>query len=66
MLASMNENALSPTEAAELLGVDVGTLKRWAREGKVPGAWQTPGGWWKFTRHGLEELSLPAREQAAS
>jgi excisionase family DNA binding protein len=50
---------LSPTEAATLLGVDVGTLKRWARDGKVPGAWRTPGGWWKFPREGLEQLALP-------
>jgi excisionase family DNA binding protein len=56
----MNPNALSPEEAADLVGVDVSTLKRWARAGKVPGAWQTPGGWWKFTRAGLFELVQPS------
>lgn len=39
---------LSPQQAADLLGVHVETLKRWARAGKVPG-WRTPGGWWRFS-----------------
>ena len=51
-----NSNALSPDQAAEIVGVNVSTIKRWARNGEVPGAWLTPGGWWKFTLEGLEEL----------
>lgn len=38
---------LTPTEAAARLGVHVKTVKRWAKDGKVP-AWRTPGGWWRF------------------
>lgn len=38
---------LSPTEAAERIGVHVDTVKRWAIDGKLP-AFRTPGGWWKF------------------
>lgn len=46
---------LSPAEAAEILGVHVNTLKRWAIEGKVKG-WKTPGGFWRFRRSDLEAL----------
>lgn len=51
---------LNALTAAEIVGVHQDTLKKWARQGKVPGAWRTPGGWWKFTRAGLEQLSLDA------
>ena len=52
----MNPNALSPDEAAAVLNVHPDTLKAWARAGAVPGAWRTPGGWWKFTLAGIEQL----------
>jgi excisionase family DNA binding protein len=57
---------LSTAEAAQLLGVHPKTIKRWAAEGAVP-AWQTPGGWWKFSRAELlawREARKP--EQVAS
>jgi excisionase family DNA binding protein len=43
---------ISPTEAAQMLGVHTKTLKRWASAGKIP-AWRTPGGWWRFSRSEL-------------
>ena len=54
---------LSPADAAEVLGVHVETLKRWARDGKVR-AWKTPGGWWRFRRADLDAL-LPEPERVA-
>ena len=52
----MNENSMTPEEAAAYLGVNPSSLKGWARQGAVPGAWQTPGGWWRFRRSGLDQL----------
>lgn len=49
------EYDLSPAEAAEILGVHVATLKRWAIDGKV-GAFRTPTGWWKFRQSDLDAL----------
>lgn len=43
---------LSPSAAAEIVGVHEDTLKRWAAAGKVP-AFRTPGGWWRFRRSDL-------------
>lgn len=65
MIGPVNPN-LTAEEAAAFLGVSAYTIKRWAREGRVPGAWRTPGGWWKFTRSGLEQLALPASREEAS
>lgn len=59
----MNPNALSPEEASAHLGVHVSTLKRWARAGRVPGAWQTVGGWWRFRLSGLEQLRAERGEK---
>lgn len=44
---------LSPADAAHILGVHVGTLKRWANDGRI-GAFKTPGGHWKFRRSDLD------------
>lgn len=43
---------LTAAEAAEALRVDVGTLRRWAREGRIPVA-KTPGGRLRFAREDL-------------
>lgn len=52
---------LSPQEAASLVGVHEDTLKRWARDGKV-NAFRTPGGWWRFRRSDLIELTTAPAE----
>lgn len=46
---------LSPTEAAEYVGVHPQTIKRWVRQGKVQ-AFRTPGGWYRFRREDLDTL----------
>lgn len=55
---------LTPTEAADYLGVHVETVKRWAREGKVKAA-RTPGGWWKFNEADLDAVLVPNQDDAA-
>jgi excisionase family DNA binding protein len=49
-------DTLSPAEAQALTGYHEDTLKRWARNGKLP-AIKTPGGWWRFRRSDLEALN---------
>lgn len=44
---------LAPDPAAKVLGVHPATLKRWARDGRVP-AIRTPGGHWRFRRTDLD------------
>lgn len=42
---------LTSTQAAELLGVtSPNTIKNWLKGGYFPGAYQTPGGHWRFPR----------------
>jgi excisionase family DNA binding protein len=43
-------------EIAERIGVPAGTVRRWAVEGKVPGAFQAVGKWsrWRFKRDVIE------------
>jgi predicted site-specific integrase-resolvase len=36
-----------PGELATILRVDPKTVSRWCAAGKVPGAFQTPGGHWR-------------------
>jgi excisionase family DNA binding protein len=60
---------LSPSEAADRLGVHAHTLKRWARDGKIRG-FRTPGGHWRFRQADLDEFVAsrvrePEREPAA-
>lgn len=47
--------ALSPSDAADFLGVHEATVKRWAKSGKLRGI-RTPGGWWKFSEADLESF----------
>ena len=56
----MPDHLLTPTQAADVLGVHVDTLKRWAREGKVVGV-RLPGGHWKFTRADLDTFIAAGR-----
>lgn len=43
---------LSSTQAAEILGVHLHTVQRWADSGSLP-SWRTPGGWRRFRRSDL-------------
>jgi excisionase family DNA binding protein len=43
-------------QAAQLLGVDVSSLRRWARQGKITFV-RTPGGHRRFLRSELELLA---------
>lgn len=51
---------LSLGPAAQLVGVDPDTLRRWADEGRVD-AWTTPGGHRRFDRAALERLARERR-----
>lgn len=55
---------LTPQQAAEYLGVNVATIKRWASKGKLVG-WKTPGGHWKFRRSDLDALLPEPAESVA-
>lgn len=55
---------LSPSEAAEFLGVHEATVKRWAKDGKLRGI-RTPGGWWKFSEADLEAFLATLANVAA-
>lgn len=63
MLATVTERSngeyLVPIgEAARLLGVSVDTLRRWAREGRIP-VITMPSGHRKFHREDIEALKKP-------
>lgn len=51
---------LSLGPASQLLGVDPGTLRRWADEGRVP-VYTTPGGHRRFEKRALERLATERR-----
>ena len=51
---------LSLGPASQLLGVDPGTLRRWADEGRVS-VYTTPGGHRRFDRRALERLATERR-----
>ena len=44
-------DVLTSQQAAEILGVaSPNTVKKWLKGGQFPGAYQTPGGHWRFLR----------------
>lgn len=51
---------LSLGPASQLLGVDPGTLRRWADEGRIT-VYTTPGGHRRFDRRALERLATERR-----
>jgi excisionase family DNA binding protein len=44
------------SDVSKMLGVIPKTVARWAFEGKVPGAFKTPGGHWRFDRQAIDTL----------
>jgi len=55
LMASTQADMLTSTEAASLLGVaSANTVKNWLEGGHFPGAFQTPGGHWRFPRQEVE------------
>lgn len=58
---------LGPQAAADVLGVHVDTIIRWANDGTLP-CWKTPGGHRRFRRSDLGKLGTvesPEPETAA-
>ena len=57
LVASTQTDLLSSKQAASLLGVaSVNTVKNWLEGGHFPGAFQTPGGHWRFLRVEVEAV----------
>ena len=56
-----NDPLLRPRQVAELLGVDVKTVTRWARSGKLE-ALRTLGGHRRFRASVVRALLTPKRE----
>jgi excisionase family DNA binding protein len=54
---------LTSKQAASLLGVaSANTVKNWLEGGYFPGAFQTPGGHWRFPREEVEGVKLRLEE----
>ena len=60
----MNDDLLTPREAAGILGVRVTTLGRWARIGALKPAIRTPGGHRRYGQADVEAFRA-ASERAA-
>jgi excisionase family DNA binding protein len=56
----MVQKWITPGEVAEQLGVDVATVKRWLREGKLPEAQRLPGGAYRLPADTARRLLKPA------
>lgn len=68
-LAEQMESEIQPSEnftsseAAEVLGVSSpNTVKNWMKGGMFPGAYQTPGGHWRFPREEVEKARARMEE----
>ena len=59
LVASAQTDTLTSTQAAALLGVaSANTVKNWLEGGYFPGAFQTPGGHWRFPRDEVEAVKM--------
>jgi hypothetical protein len=57
------ERLVASTQAASLLGVaSANTVKNWLEGGYFPGAFQTPGGHWRFPREEVEAVKIRMEE----
>lgn len=52
VLHHMTEQIVNITtrQVAQIACVDDSTVRRWAENDELPGAWKTPGGHWRFDR----------------
>ena len=51
------ETVLTSKEAANMLGItSINTIKNWMEGGEFPGAYQTPGGHWRFPLKEVEAI----------
>jgi excisionase family DNA binding protein len=63
LMATAQADALTSKQAASLLGVaSANTVKNWLEGGHFPGAFQTPGGHWRFPRGEVEATKLRMEE----
>jgi predicted DNA-binding transcriptional regulator AlpA len=63
LVASAHPDLLSSKQAASLLGMaSANTVKNWLEGGHFPGAFQTPGGHWRFPRGEVEAVKLRLEE----
>jgi len=58
---SITPAVLKPGEVAGLFGVDPKTVRRWAQDGTIPGAFKTPGGQLRFRAGEVHALAEKAR-----
>ena len=59
LVASAAAAPLTSKQAATLLGVSsANTVKNWLEGGYFPGAFQTPGGHWRFPREEVETVKM--------
>ncbi|GAA0293155.1 excisionase family DNA binding protein [Gracilibacillus halotolerans] len=58
-----NEEFLTSTEAAEIIGVSDQTIRRWCEKGKYPDAFQTEGGHWRIPKKYLKISYKQARKR---
>ncbi|MCP9891389.1 helix-turn-helix domain-containing protein [Cyanobium sp. Aljojuca 7D2] len=59
LVASTEADMLTSKQAASLLGVaSANTVKNWLEGGYFPGAFQTPGGHWRFPREEVEAVKM--------
>lgn len=50
------DKILSTSEVAKMFGVTSQTVLMWCKAGKMPGAYQTPGGTWRIRRQSLKKI----------
>ena len=63
LVASAQTDTLTSTQSAALMGVaSANTVKNWLEGGFFPGAFQTPGGHWRFPRDEVEAVRMRMEE----
>lgn len=63
----LGQGLLTTGDYAKRNNISERTVREWAKDGKIPGAFRTPGGEWRFPEDGLQlkdRLTRPAMRQA--